>query len=347
MNFSIFFLSQVYQIHSSPLLSPAEGYTTPFDSSFSVFSCRFSYHSQSLLKLYSRTNIFTQNSIFKGFLKSPIVLKSAEKIFNNEIYSQKRFKIKSGDLKVNQCLFENNNAKKGGGLHSEKATVNITNSIFTSNNATFGGGLYIEKSDKAYFSNILIYNNTAEYIGGMFLDGNEENVNHFSQIHFLNASQNSAKEWTGGIRFDHGGGELKNSVIAFNMAETCGGIFDQAWKPSKRYILHSLFINNSAFFRCGSFCAFHIMHQSEFDSCVFSNNYCERNSYSLYIESIDSTITIKNCMFSDEEKKEIEFRFDGSKFLLVEGNKFSIKNIDNAEYKQPEIPKPNLSKSQE
>lgn len=342
LNLTILFLTKIHDIQHSPLTSSffikgQNNYNT-----FSLSHSRFHFFSQSLIKDHffsSHKNLLVQNSEFCYFLKSPIKIQNNDdtklKLFEDLVYKNKRFKIKGGILTVVRCLFTKNKAKKGGGLNSEhNLRVNLEDCIFSSNVATFGGGFYIEQVDNANISRILVFNNSADYLGGLFLDGNQENSEPFSHVNNLNATFNTAKEWTGGVRFDHGGGYFKNSVISSNSARVCGGFFDQCWKPSKRYIQFSLFYNNSAKERVGAFCAFHIMHQSQFTNSNFIKNKCDSSSSSIFIESIDSVVEIIDCFFDESSEKSLKMKFEFSKFILKGNNKFfDYKNDESAQNK--------------
>lgn len=345
LNLTILLLSKVYDFQQSPLASSFFIKGQSNYNSFSLSHSNFNFFAQSFIKdcfLSSHKNVFIHNSKFCHFLNSPINIQNDDntkiKLFEDLTYKNKRFKIKSGILTVVRCLFTKNQAKKGGGLNSEhNLRVNLTDCTFSSNVATFGGGFYIEQVDEAYISRILLYNNSAEYLGGLFLDGNSESEKPFSYVDNLNATFNSAKEWTGGVRFDHGGGIFKNSVISCNSARVCGGFFDQCWKPSKRFVKFTLFFNNSAKERVGAFCAFHIMHQSRFENSNFIKNRCNSSSISIFIESIDSVIEIVDCFFDEALEKSLKMKFEFSKFVLSGNNTFYDNQSNNINSLQNKI----------
>lgn len=332
LNISILFLTKIYDFHHSSLASSFFIKGQNNYNNFSLSNSKFNFFSQSLIKVHSmpiQKRIFVHNSLFQYFLRSPIKVHNKDenkiKLFEDLTYKNKRFKIKGGTLTVIRCIFSNNQAKKGGGLNAEhNLCVNLTDCAFSSNIATFGGGFYIEQADSASLSRILILNNSAEYLGGLFLDGNLESSELFSYVDNLNATFNSAKEWTGGVRFDHGGGFFINSVISFNSARVCGGFFDQSWKPSKRFIQYALFLNNSAADRVGAYCAFHIMHQSKFENCIFVKNECSSSCSSIFIESIDSVVEVVNCFFDESIEKSLKMKFEFSKFILDGNSTFDI-----------------------
>lgn len=341
-NLTILCLSKIYDLQQSPLAST---FIIGRQSNYNYFTfshSNFQFFSQSFIKDYTfsyRKNLFISNSKFFSFLNSPIIVHNDDnkklKTFEDLTYKNKRFKIKGGILTVFRCLFTKNQAKKGGGLNAEhNLIVNLTDCIFSSNIATFGGGFYIEQADSASISRILVFNNSADYLGGIFLDGNLESATPFSYIDNLNATLNFAKEWTGGVRLDHGGGYFMNSVISSNSAKVCGGFFDQCWKPSKRFVQFTLFFNNSANERVGAFCAFHIMHQSRFENCNFIKNRCDSSSSSIFIESIDSIVEIINCFFDELFEKSLKMKFELSKFILDGNNTFYDNSNDNADSSQ-------------
>lgn len=261
------------------------------------------------------------NSRFTSFLDSAIKIRAVQDIISDKYYrfpvtENKKInnkKINRKEIIIQRCVFEKGKAKKGGGIFCEYCFVKISDCAIKENKAEFTGGVYLSQSHSINISRTLIFNNTASFVGGTYLDGNNETADLFEMMEETNISNNIAKEWTGGIRLDHGGGIIKNCYIAFNKAGTCGGCLDFAWKPSVRNITDTIFISNKAKERGGAFCGFHIMHLSHFNRCGFYSNHCDLVANSIYIESVDAFITLDQCDFSGEENDELGMRFIGSK----------------------------------
>ncbi|KAH0794859.1 chlamydia polymorphic membrane protein [Histomonas meleagridis] len=231
-----------------------------------------------------------------------------------------------GNVVIYGCSFTGcTTTGKGGGIFTDGCNiVNITNSIFQNNSARFGGGAYHTQTDQIFLTRITVIDNQAEFIGGLMLDGTEK-TNFLSHVKYTNITHNKAIEWCGGIRCDHGGGIFENSVIDSNEAKTSAGFFDFAWKPSKRTLKFSIFSNNIADHRSGGFCAFHVIHESSFSYCEFFGNNCKNDPNSIYIESVDSVVSLENCFFQGEKNEEIGIRFDSSEFVLNENVTFGAK----------------------
>jgi hypothetical protein len=258
--------------------------------------------------LYSVSNVN-----FVHLLDSAISLTATPKTFTNQHYT-KRFRILGGDLIVSHCRFDScdGNNRGGGSLIETCFNVSFSNCIFAFNSATFAGGLYVVKANYTAVARIAFLHNSAEYVGAFYQDGVgdvEEPTANFSDLNF---TANAADEWTGAFRVEHNGGFLRNAIFDGNRAATCGALFDFSWKPAKRLLSDSLFVNNSAKFRGGAFCGFHIMHLSEFRQCGFIRNSCEKTASCIYIESTNAIVDLVACSFDQSESESIAMRFDGS-----------------------------------
>jgi hypothetical protein len=151
-------------------------------------------------------------------------------------------------------------------------------------------------------------------MGAVYMDGANESLEWSSEFVNVNFTNNHADEWTGALRVDHGAGPMSDCVFHNNTASVCAAFFDFAWKPSKRILSFVLFSHNSAQTRAGGFCAFHIMHLSRFESCIFVKNKCKVHANSIYIESSNAIVELKSCTFDGPRDKEIERRFGDSDF---------------------------------
>lgn len=284
-------------------------------------------------------NLRMNECMYTDFLKAPIHLSMQQKIFTDKLYSLKRLRIIQGELVVRRCIFQRCvNKKMGGAMKIDHCDLlEFSDCLFTSNVAEFGAAGYMTQIGKARMNRVTVVNNTAAFMAGFYLDGDLESNSPMSNLTDVNFTMNLATEWTGAIRTDHGGGFVHNCVFDSNAAKTCGAFFDFAWKPSKRILTNTAFINNTAEERAGAFCAFHIMHLSRFESCLFIKNYCQKVADSIYIESTNAIVEVACCKFDKAESVELQIRFSESKFITTDCE-FSLGN-----YKSPEVHSPELS----
>jgi hypothetical protein len=204
--------------------------------------------------------------------------------------------------------------------------INITDSILRGNSAMFGGACHFAQTNYSNFERLCFLDNSAEYMGGMYLDGVWESRFPFTNLSDVNFSMCRAEEWTGALRIDHGGGYVTRCVFAADAAKSAGAFFDFAWQPSKRFISLTAFLNNSAHERAAAYCAFHLMHHSQFRKCVFAQNSCETAANAIYVESVDALIDVAECTFDKKEPLEIGIRFNGS-FVNVRNSSFAKKKV--------------------
>lgn len=278
------------------------------------------------------------DSSFLNVLNSPIHLSMEAKLFENMRYS-KKLKVSKSDVTVKRCVFERcNTKKKGGGIIAEHCdSIIITDSYFIQNRARYSGAAFFQDTGLIEISRIIVFGNSAGYIGGVYCDGKAENQTPFCSISNSNYSFNHASKWTGALRIDHGGGSVQSCLFHSNTAESCGAFFDFAWEPSQRHIHSSYFLNNSAHARGGAFCAFHILHRSTFESCSFYNNQCDTSASSIHIESTDSEVTIFSCVFDKDKQTELKMRFDGSTFTVHDSCSFSTDLYPNVTLEWPHL----------
>ena len=74
---------------------------------------------------------------------------------------------------IENCIFSNNSANKGGAVYTRDSVLNITDSYFEHNSAVEGGGVFIESSNYNYnsssISNCSFANNSAATNGGCII----------------------------------------------------------------------------------------------------------------------------------------------------------------------------------
>ncbi|MDB9314602.1 DUF4347 domain-containing protein [Spirulina sp. CS-785/01] len=116
-----------------------------------------------------------------------------------------------GDITVNNSLIRGNSVNTWGGGINSHANVTANNSTIRNNQAALGGG-GINSDGHITVNNSTINNNTAIQGGGL---------RSTSAMTVTNStiSGNHAYGYGGGIRSNNGSGTIRNSTIAFNIAD--------------------------------------------------------------------------------------------------------------------------------
>jgi hypothetical protein len=211
------------------------------------------------------------------------------------------------NLSTLKCQFTKCHSDVGGAIDANLINTTLIDTVFNANHARVGGAVRILRSRYLYMLRVLVFNNSAQYDGGFALDTEFEG--NFSVVERVNITLNSAAKWTGGMRLDHAGGIMKDSWFDGNTATVCGGFFDFTWEPTRRDTTHCVFKNNSAVSRGGAYCAFHILHRSDFRRCMFVQNYCKLSAYSISVESIGSDCGVWDCYFDGKRDQQVRMRF--------------------------------------
>jgi predicted outer membrane repeat protein len=273
----------------------------------------------------SPISYFITDSHFSSLLDSALRIASDPKTFSDLRY-RKRLRIVRGDLIVCRSVFEKSRGqwKGGGALLENCGSIEFSDCFFQKNNATFGGAVYSVTTGRTTLTRMCFLKNKAEYMGGAYLDGTEENARQTIKLSDVNFTSQHATEWTGALRTDHGGGSVTSCAFCQNSARAAGAFFDFAWKPSKRFVSDVAFFNNSADIRAGAFCGFHVMHLSSFTNCFFGRNFCRTVAASIYIESVDSIVEVNGCAFEGDENTEIGIRFNGSVVVFQGRSAFRV-----------------------
>jgi hypothetical protein len=275
---------------------------------------------------------------FDHLLQSAITITSDSKTFAQKRYT-KRFRILGGVLVVDRCTFVNcsGNTRGGGSLIQTCFSITFSDCIFRSNSAVFAGGLYVVKSNTSSFARISFVKCTAEYMGACYHDGVADVSEPTANFSDLNFTSNRADEWTGAFRVEHGSGFVNHCIFYQNEATTCGAVFDYSWKPAKRHLSSTAFVNNSSKFRGGAFCAFHIMHLSEFTLCHFRANFCETAASSIYVESANAILDVIGCSFDDPMDRALGMRFAGSEINVDESSVFDSVTLVSVSVAKPNV----------
>ena len=182
--------------------------------------------------------------------------------------------ITHSNVTIDGCLFEDNEASKGGAVYAKQASdVALKNSDFYSNAALdcdrlcYGGALYLEGSSSMTVHDCMFENNTSEDDGGVAAV-----INATLTISHCYAADNDARSFGGVIRTENGGTvTIVDSNFTRNNAN--GGGVISALNESTVVIDRSRFFYNSARNSGGGVvCAVKqcdiIMQNSTFDSNV-------------------------------------------------------------------------------
>ncbi|OED30415.1 hypothetical protein [Methanosphaera sp. WGK6] len=150
-----------------------------------------------------------------------------------------------GYLAVNNSVFNENNASRGGAINNRGAMAIIENSMFTNNTAVYGGGGAIDN----YLGYISINNNTisnsvATYGGAIYNLGNASISN--------NIITNCTGISGGGAIYNYENANVSvfNNIIANNSASSGGGIC--SYSRTSNFIINNIFINNTVSRRGGA-----------------------------------------------------------------------------------------------
>lgn len=214
------------------------------------------------------------------------------------------------ELWVDGCEFYNNHATNlGGGLFVVEAgftsnyVINVSNSHFHHNSATWWGGGFSTQTFGSMvimnMNNVVLDSNTANYGGGLFLDGwgpayfnmdschVEGNQSIYKgggiyvndSFHFLNSTLkgNSSGTSGGGMFYDDGYNypvNIENSTIESNVSQIDGG----GIATFNSYGITTLNVKGS----------------------TFSENIAKRNGGAISMEGISGGANVKNDLFIDE-----------------------------------------------
>ena len=295
-------------------------------SPFIIKSYYFNINNLNFLKIFSKNSfysfIITKNfySIFISFsrylnyLQSPFIINKFEKIINIT------YKNSNNNCTFLNCKFEKCNSNKGGAIFTENSKNFILFCYFKSNIAKYSGSLYFLNSEFSIINYSIFFNNSAEYVGVLNFDCKSENNEIFSFLFNSNFTFNSAIKWTNTIRNDQGSCKIEFCDFFYGNSLNCGVIFDFSWDPSILYLNNNIFFNNSSLNKGSVLTLYHYMSISICNFNYFLNNF--KNS--IFIESIDTKIYLKNCFFSKSLNLEILTQFNISKIFIENNVKFNI-----------------------
>ena len=188
-----------------------------------------------------------------------------------------------------------------GCAYNNKVDGIIENSMFSSNIARYGGGLDIGffGSGSIKFSNCTIYNNTAQYGGGMYILSYNSIVLNNCYIY-----NNTAQVNGGGVRiFSLGGSSIKyiNCTIYNNTAWSYGGgMYIISYDNNSLVIFdgHNKFVNNSGIY--GGGIALHKSSQlllNQNTSISFIKNHASKSGGGIFVSPVLVVDNTTDCSF--------------------------------------------------
>lgn len=203
------------------------------------------------------TNVtFANNSANKGgglYAKDNASVSIVDSTFSSNFTSSSDVETKDGGgayfdktiASITRSVFEDNRAKKGGGLFAKgNAIVSIVESTFLSNSVTKdGGGLYFDKISST-IAGSLFDGNSAEKGGGLFVKGGGTDV----AITNVTVSNNSSGEEGGGIQKEGNGIARLTSVTVYANSSPLGG--GLRGKDGTLSLLNTIVANNSQGLNC-------------------------------------------------------------------------------------------------
>ena len=284
-------------------------------SSFSIKESKFSKLFHNTIFSNFPQSLQIKNTVFKQTLRTSVVIisdffcvKLSSQRFHSRMY-QNNVKVD-----VDQCLFETCSGETGGGLQTEFCMNIISKSRFVQNRAKIAGGASLIHNLGCSVSNTQFEYNSAQYIGGLIVDCENEENNVI--IHQTNFTKNSADMWSAALRADRCGGDIYGCFLQNNSALVSGAFFDFASLPSVRRVNYTAFVDNNSTSRAAVTC-FHILQKSFYFHCMFIGNQCTKGPKSISIESINSKISVTNCYFDGPQNEQIGKRFDYSEFIIT------------------------------
>jgi hypothetical protein len=321
LNLTIASLAIASSYLRAPFFSPASLTQNHY---FQLSTSHFRHWTSEFLRTQATGSFAFLDSSFRSFMSRALSFESNGKrevtLFGQRVRQQK--KIDWRNVTVIGCEFESCQADTGGAIGGSHINMTFIDTAFVKNSARIGGAVHVLNADYVFLLRVLVQNNTAEYDGGFAADTDLEG--NFSMVDLINISLNSASKWTGGFRFDHAGGMMKNSYFEGNSAAVCGAFFDFTWAPTNRNTSFCVFKNNSAIARGGAYTCFHILHKSRFADCIFIQNFCNMSAYAISIESIDSRVSLERCIFDGPRDQQVRMRFGESNLTIADDCKFEI-----------------------
>lgn len=214
-----------------------------------------------------------------------------------------------GSPTVRNCIFDDNDAKFGGGMYSGgDNSPTLTDCVFRFNGASEnGGGVFVEKSGKLTLTDCSFEQNTTP--------GNGGGMYHFgTSVYSVLVDCRFDRNEAGTDGFGHGGGiylshtdnflqggvtRLNDCVFIDNIAEDNGGGFyvsrSKAWLTACRF-----YGNESTDGNGGGLWGDTHQDKLRLFNCLFSGNTSDGHGAAMYLEDVNNSAqtVVVNCSFS-------------------------------------------------
>jgi hypothetical protein len=228
-----------------------------------------------------------------------------------------------GFVSVIDCCFHSCRFGVGGAIGLFRSDALIARCVFLSNIAKTSGAVSIADSHNSTVIESLFAGNTARRFGAMHCDGHL--AGDFFRLSGDNFTANSALEWIGGLRMQHCGGFVKETVFNANRAEEYAAFWDFAHRPSVRSMTALVVINNSAEGGGAGFTGFHMHFCGYLDVSVFARNRNGDQSpgTAVVLYSDGQMLTVSQCTFDCPREEALWISFRDTSEIHEADNLFS------------------------
>ena len=238
--------------------------------------------------------------------------------------------LSNSNVAINNCQFEENNAKIGGAIFSEsRSNITITNSHFISNHATdcddnelcLGGALFIDGTSTVAIHSSTFENNTSDqYGGGVAVVSQSNGALTLVATTFNN---NRVKLDGGAVYLNRSCVTIRECEFSYNEADRNGGAIasnasSSVTPSSSRFISNSsttdggelntinratliensIFMNNTAQGSGGVIYAEYYSTVKLTEDCVLINN-SATGSGGVMLAKMESSLLVEDCTFRD------------------------------------------------
>jgi hypothetical protein len=202
-----------------------------------------------------------------------------------------------GFVSVIDCCFRCCRFGVGGAIGLFRSDALISRCVFVSNVAKTSGAVSIADSHNSTVIGSLFAGNSARRFGAMHCDGHI--AGDFFGLSGDNFTANSAREWIGGLRMQHCGGFVKDSVFDSNHAQEYAAFWDFSHRPGMRSMTAIVVVNNSADGGGAGFTGFHMHFRGTLNASVFARNRNGDRSpgTAVMLCSDGQTLTVSQCAF--------------------------------------------------
>lgn len=255
----------------------------------------------------SETGIYANHAVDKLTVNNCIIRNYTNS--GIKLYDDSKYRY----AEINNCVFENNSAEKGGAIHNDSFNATVNNCQFLNNKSSDNGGaIYYEGYYYHYMKKV--YSIGEMTVNNSTFSGNSGKCGGAVYIGFENKNGKiNSCSFTGNKAYSHGGAvcSTKNTEINFsnfrnNYASSDGGAVCYLTDISAS-IRNSEFYNNS----CGSDGgAISVWAHTDADiyNCKIENNSCGGNGGGVYFGALSSptaqhqlnTVTITNNTCGNE-----------------------------------------------